>query len=922
MKIETPGFRLLPLCVAVIVACGTASAQTEDEVATTRPEVAAVSGDMLVEQETGEIEEVIVLGRFISSSESLVNERMNDAFATDLLGADTISRLGDSTVGAALRRVPGLTLVQDKFVYIRGLGERYTTTTLNGAYIPSPDLTRNVIPLNVFPTSIVQSLRVQKSYSPALSANFGGGAVDIRTKGVPDGFNLGFEVGVGHNTENPSEMKTYSGGGDDFWGADDGTRALSPVIQDGILAYQGNPSVNNILAFMARQDPSVTLFDAQTENRNLAAALNRNIGIDEESPDPNWNIRGSVGDNYLFGSDWELGYNVGASYDTDWSFRRTRTAAYGAPEEQSGISEESIQSVNIAGTVNLGAKFLDDHEVSTTTLFLRNTDDETEVYDFFNENRVKSSAQGFRDYRLEFEEREMVTNQITGTHILGAATRNKFGVIDSLFGWVPMDTKIDWFWSDSEAHTDIPNRVLVTSETSTDPQTGEVLGEQVRLTSSAADYRFTDLDDEVQNYGWRGMVPLELDSSYVEVSGGWDHAQKARTYKQSQFSLGYLSVSDPAVLQGGLDDVFSDGNLFGINGNDYANNIVFDRQGANTNSYLAATMSDAAWGALDWTLADKWRFAAGARWEDYRQVALSWNPYGFSQEDPQVTTDPEVLEEGTFDNDQVYPAASITYMGSLWAETFQLRLGYSETSVRPDLREITASSYIDPITGDLVRGNPGIVPADVTNFDIRGEWFFSNGDNVTVTLFSKELENPIEFFEIPAADTTIAREVVNAESAEVRGVEFEALKELAFLGGIFDTLFVQGNLTLQDSELLAGPNASVPTNPERPLTGASEYVANVMLGFDSRDAKHTASLIYNVFGERLFVAGRNGAPDGYEQPFHSLDFTYFWYPTDKITIKGKAQNVLGETVTIERSGVTVFEDDPGTVLSLAFSWAL
>jgi TonB-dependent receptor len=922
MKIETPGFRLLPLCVAVIVACGTASAQTEDEVATTRPEVAAVSGDMLVEQETGEIEEVIVLGRFISSSESLVNERMNDAFATDLLGADTISRLGDSTVGAALRRVPGLTLVQDKFVYIRGLGERYTTTTLNGAYIPSPDLTRNVIPLNVFPTSIVQSLRVQKSYSPALSANFGGGAVDIRTKGVPDGFNLGFEVGVGHNTENPSEMKTYSGGGDDFWGADDGTRALSPVIQDGILAYQGNPSVNNILAFMARQDPSVTLFDAQTENRNLAAALNRNIGIDEESPDPNWNIRGSVGDNYLFGSDWELGYNVGASYDTDWSFRRTRTAAYGAPEEQSGISEESIQSVNIAGTVNLGAKFLDDHEVSTTTLFLRNTDDETEVYDFFNENRVKSSAQGFRDYRLEFEEREMVTNQITGTHILGAATRNKFGVIDSLFGWVPMDTKIDWFWSDSEAHTDIPNRVLVTSETSTDPQTGEVLGEQVRLTSSAADYRFTDLDDEVQNYGWRGMVPLELDSSYVEVSGGWDHAQKARTYKQSQFSLGYLSVSDPAVLQGGLDDVFSDGNLFGINGNDYANNLVFDRQGANTNSYLAATMTDAAWGALDWTLADKWRFAAGARWEDYRQVALSWNPYGFSQEDPQVTTDPEVLEEGTFDNDQVYPAASITYMGSLWAETFQLRLGYSETSVRPDLREITASSYIDPITGDLVRGNPGIVPADVTNFDIRGEWFFSNGDNVTVTLFSKELENPIEFFEIPAADTTIAREVVNAESAEVQGVEFEALKELAFLGGIFDTLFVQGNLTLQDSELLAGPNASVPTNPERPLTGASEYVANVMLGFDSRDAKHTASLIYNVFGERLFVAGRNGAPDGYEQPFHSLDFTYFWYPTDKITIKGKAQNVLGETVTIERSGVTVFEDDPGTVLSLAFSWAL
>ena len=929
MTIESRHFRLLPLCLAVSLACGAAAAQDEEQV----PPAAAPDSEPLAEETPAQVEEVVVLGRFISSSEALVNERMNDAYATDLLGADTIGRLGDSTVGDALRRVPGLTLVQDKFVYIRGLGERYTTTTLNGAYIPSPDLTRNVIPLNVFPTSIVESLKVQKSYSPALSANFGGGAVDIRTKGVPEGFNLGFEVGVGHNTENPSEMMSYSGGGDDFWGTDDGTRAMSQVIQDGVVAYQGNPSVNNIQAFMLRQDPTSTLFDAQTENREMAAALNRNIGLEEESPGPDWNIRGNVGNNFLVGSDWELGFNVGGSYDTDWQFRRTRTAAYGAPDEQSGIREESTRGVNIAGTLNLGVKYLDDHEISTTTLFLRNTDDETEVYDFFNENRVKSSAQGFRDYRLEFEEREMVTNQVNGRHILGSATRNEFPIVESLLGWVPMDSEIDWFYSDSAARTDIPNRVLVTSETSTDPLTGDVLSEAVRLTSSAADYRFTDLDDEVLNYGWSGMVPLEWGDSYIELSGGWDHAQKARTYKQTQFSLGFLSVSDPAILRGSLDDVFSDENIFAAVPDPdptnpvpgamvYENNIVFDRQGANTNSYLAATMTDAMWGAVDWTLAERWRFAAGARWEDYRQVALTWNPYGFSEDDPQVTTDPETLEEATFDDDRVYPAVSVTYMGDLWAETFQLRLGYSETAVRPDLREITASSYIDPITGDLVRGNPGIVPADVDNIDLRAEWFFGNGDNFTVTLFQKDITNPIEFFEIPASDTTIAREVVNADSAEVQGVEFEALKELAFLGGIFDTLFVQGNLTIQDSELVAGPNANVPTNPVRPLTGASEYVANVMLGFDSRDARHTASLIYNVFGERLFVAGRNGAPDGYEQPFHSLDFTYFWYPTENFTIKAKAQNLLGETITIDRVGVTVFEEDPGTVFAIAFSLTL
>jgi outer membrane receptor protein involved in Fe transport len=460
-----------------------------------------------------------------------------------------------------------------------------------------------------------------------------------------------------------------------------------------------------------------------------------------------------------------------------------------------------------------------------------------------------------------------------------------------------------------------------------------VLSENVRLTSSAADYRFTDLDDEVENYGWSGLVPIEFANSHLDVSGGWDHAQKARTYNQSQFSLGFLNVSDPSILEGSLEQVFSDDHIYATQPDPdptnpvpgamvYRNDIAFDRQGANTNSYIAATMTDSAWGAVDWTLADTWRFAVGARWEDYRQAALSWNPFGFSQNSPQVTTDVATLEQGTYQADKLYPAASFTYIGSLWADTFQLRLGFSQTSVRPDLRELTASSYIDPVTSDLIRGNPGIVPADVDNFDIRAEWFFSSGDNLTITLYQKDLDNPIEFFEIPASDTTIAREVINAESARVTGIEFEGLKELAFLGGIFDTMFVQGNVTLQDSELVAGPNANVPTNPVRSLTGASEYMANIMLGFDSRDARHTASLIYNVFGERLFVAGRNGAPDGYEQPFHSLDITYFWYPTDTITIKARAQNLLGETILIERANVAVFEEDPGTTFSLAFSWAL
>lgn len=877
------------------------------------------------------IEEIIATGRFVDSSQQLVNERMNDAFAADLLGEDTISRLGDSTVASALRRVPGLTLVQDKYVYIRGLGERYSQSTLNLAQIPSPDLTRNVIPLNVFPTAIVESLRVQKAWSADLPANFGGGAVDIRTKGIPDGFEFNFEVGLGQNSENPSKVNSYKGGGDDSLGTDDGTRALSSYIVDTVAQYQGNPSVNSILNFLERQNPAATLYDAQLENRQLALALNRDIGLTRESTHPDYSFRASVGNRFEFGDDWEAGFNVGGSYDTEWRYTRTHTASFGRPEEENGIRELSTKSINIAGSLNLGLSFTEDHEISTTSLFLRNTDDETEIFDFFNENRIKSSGRGFRDYRLQFEERDMLVHQIQGTHYLGAETRDRFSVVDSLLGWLPEETHFDWFYSTSDAETGIPNQVRVASETFTDRDTGEVLSENVRLLSSAADYRFTELDDQVDNYGWSLLVPLESSASYWELSGGWNHAEKARTYRQSQFSLGYLDIEDPSVLAGPLDAVFSDANIMASvpdlgspipGAATFVNNAVFDRQGANTNSYIAGTMTDAIWGKVDWTFRDTWRIAAGVRWEDYRQVAVDWNPWGFSEDNPQVTTDPDVLADGAFAEDQIYPSVGITYMGDLWADTFQLRLNYSETAIRPDLREITDSGYIDPITDELVRGNPGVVPSDVENLDLRAEWFFGNGDTFTITLFRKEITNPIEFFEIPASDTTIAREIINAESAKVEGVELEALKELSFLGGFFDTLFVQGNLTLQDSELVAGPNANVPTNPVRELTGASDYVLNMMLGYDSPNAKHTASVIYNVFGERLYVAGRNGSPDGFEQPFESLDFTYFWYPTDRITVKLKGQNLLGETVRIKRNGATTFERDPGTLYAISFSWTL
>jgi TonB-dependent receptor len=909
-KVRTELPKLPPLIVmagALSIGQPLAHAQSEPGTAAANPAAAAArSGEPT--------EEVVVEGRSLSATEELVEERLQDRAVVETLGAEAISRLGDSTVAASLRRVPGLSLVSDKFVYIRGLGERYSATALNGSDIPSPDLTRNVIPLDIFPTSIVESLRVQKAWSPDLPANFGGGNVNIRTRGLPEQFIADFEVSTATNTETSGRVLSYQGGSDDEWGTDDGTRALPREITTALARYQGDVSVQNILTFLRRADPSATLADAQAANRSLALALNRDIGVEQESVSPDVGVKASLGNRYLLGEDWEIGFLAGGSYDNGWRESTRSSFNVSFPDERTDTVHESTHSVNISGTGSLGAKFISDHEVSVTTLFLRNSDDETSIRDFFNENREVSDGQGFRNYGFKFEEREMLTHQVQGSHYLGDATREKFTILDKVLAWVPTTTHVSWFYSDSKATTDIPNEVLIASNTVTDPVTARVLGESVDATSSAANYRFTDLEDEVQDYGWQFELPLEWGNSKVELIGGSRHSQKARTYRQTELGFGPVSASQ-SELTGSLDQVFSDENI-----QDPVNNFEFARRGTNNQSYLAATMTDAVFGMLDWTYNQRWRVTTGARWEDYRQAAIDWNPHGYTLTNGQVSTDPEVLRRGTFANDEIYPSAALTFMSDWLAQTFQLRLSWSQTVIRPDLREITDASYIDPVTDILTRGNSGVVPADVDNYDLRAEWRFASGDSLSVTLFDKEIQNPIEFFESAASDTTIAREIVNAESAYVRGVEIEGLKRLDFLGGLWDTLFVQGNVTVQESELVAGPRADAPTSAVREMAGASEYVANVTLGFDSPDGKHTASLIYNVFGERLYVAGRNGAPDGYEQPFHAVDLTYSWYPSDALTLKLKAQNILGQKVEIERADVMTFEEDPGSTLSLSAAY--
>lgn len=872
-------------------------------------------------QPAPEIEEIVAIGRQRSAAFDVVNERLEQEVVTDFLGAEQIARTGDSTVSLALRRVPGLTLVNDQFVYVRGLGERYSSALLNGAEVPSPDLTRNVLPLDIFPTEIIEALAVQKGYSPDMPAAFGGGNVNILTRGIPNGPVVSLEIASGYNSENDLDGLTYVGGSDDSIGEDDGTRALPPSIMAAINQYQGDISTTGIFRDLNRDGNSHRFSDAEAINRQLATAFYRDIDFQSKSLGPDGGLELALGNRWFPGESgqWEFGTLALLSYDNSWRNRERVNRAVLDPDNLFFETLRTTNQISTTGVVNLGLSWGGEHEINTSTLYLRNTEDESSLSEGHNVNFLQADGRGLRNYRIRFEERELTSNQIRGRHVAGPETQELLSAFREPF---LQDLVYEWYYSDSSATTDIPSEILVSAENMVDPLTGATQSTQIRRSSTAADYRFTMLEDQVESYGWDLVKPMTTDNFDIELSFGQDNTRKARDYLQTQFGLGTTATAALPILAGTPGQVFTDANLL-----DPMNGFSLNVGGIGTESYLAAQTIDGAYIKADARFRNTWRIAGGFRWEQFRQVSLPIDQLEFDVGVGQSPIPNDQLASIVFFEDELYPSISATYEGTdFWAETFQLRFGISETVARPDLREVSASTYIDPLTEARIQGQPGLGTAAITNFDIRAEWLFQSGANFIASIFYKDIANPIETVQGAGTDDNVTLTFVNTESAELYGIELEWLRDLAFLGDRWgrwiEPFFVSGNLTLSDSTLTVGDVGLNLTNSERPMAQHSEYAANVQLGFDSFNARHSWSVVYNTFGERLFFAGRGGALDAYEQPFDSLDLIYSYYPTDRLSLKFRFQNLLASEVEIKQGAITVIEQNVGTTAKIDLKWDL
>ncbi len=855
----------------------------------------------LVAQESEDevIDEVVTTGtRLKGTATAVLEERKNQAFVADILGAEQISRTGDGDAASALRRVTGLTLVDGQFIYVRGLGERYSSTALNGASVPSPDPTRNVIPLDLFPSDIIESLSVQKSYSPSMPAAFGGGSIDIRIKTIPTEYTFSVSGGIGWNTENSGDAFKYAGN-DDTFGADDGLRAAPASI---VALWQDRSFFNQQL------DPEVA--------RNLLLDVNRNYDPVEEDVGPDGSFNVTIGNSYDLDSKWRIGFLSTIGYDKSTQVSEQfelnipgQVQGQFDPDNPENIFDD-IQSTQTntkwSALFNFGIDYDRNHRIDYSLIALNDTEDEIQLR-FGNTQNIQLPERRARDISVLYEERRLITNQLKGVH-----TFPKLNFLG-----------FDWKYSNGRSYRDAPGnfetRFLLEDEN------GDGIfdtNSEISLTnaSTAARYSFQILHDRVENFGYNFTLPYMTGNWEMEFKAGADFVDKARTSDLRRFDIDTRAFADSSLLAGSVfNDIVSDELL---TAGSLTSTPILRNTTIAGDDYVAGQKIDAYYFEADFFYDSKWRFTGGVRWEDYRLAAVPFDPAS-NQIDLPDEADRNQL---AFQEDDFYPAFALTYFIN---PDMQLRASIGETVVRPDIREVVEATFIDPLTEFPVRGTPGLETTSIINYDLRWEWYRENGNNISVGLFYKDMDKPIESIQAPAQDGPPLVVSANAETGEVYGVELEFLQGLdVFGGGIWDNLFVSGNITLSDSEIeidraavaeQTGLSAGI-TNLTRRLTGHSEYVVNMQLGFDDDAGEHSASLVYNVFGDRILFPGLEPFDDNFEKPFHSLDLVYKYYPNFNTVVTFKWQNMLDEVKEIEFDGALRRSETKGSGISLSVKY--
>ena len=759
---------------------------------------------------------------------------LKTAEVASFITREDFARTGDSDAAQALARVGGLSLVNDKFVYVRGLGERYSSALFNGSPVPSPEPLQRVVPLDLFPSEVLEGVTVQKTYSANYPGEFGGGVIDLQGLTVPDQPFLSVTVGMGGNSRTTGDPGlTYYGGDDDWWGYDDGTRKLFRGLSDKAENQRvelGNYSREEIRTFgRSINDPNLYLLQQK------------------DDIDPDFNFGGSAGTSLELDENLRLGVVAVANFENEWRTRegKQQDGFFTGDQVTYNNSYDFVSTRNNArvnAMLGLGLES-ERHKIGWTTLYVHDTQKEA------RSRAGLDNLAGFeaRDDYTSWFERQMVSNQLMGSHTFGDYN----------------DLKIEWRGAVARARRLSPYETWVGYE--------NVDGYWSHDGSRVQNYfRFGRVDDRITSGGvdatWRLPIDREL-----TLSGGLAYSDNDRSAQQREFRFLALDGAMPFYNRyQRVDYLFSDYNL--------SQDLLRIRETTGNSgaaAYDATLKVKAAYLQVEGEIMPLVRGNFGVRWEDATQAV---RPYDIFTGVPTDDIAPLV-------GDNLLPAATVTWN---FADNQQIRFGVSETLARPQFREMAPQQYTNPDNDRLYYGNPHLTDSKLRNFDARYEWFYGAGEYFTAGLFYKQIDKPIEA-NVNEAGATTFQSFFNAPEATVYGFEvdfkryFDLPIDARWWGD--NKLYLATNYTWSDSEVNAdagdvvqpyGYPGPVPAlefvKDGSRLQGQSEHIANLQVGIESDSSKLKATLIANYVSERISARGRPGQPDYLEDPGTTLDF--------------------------------------------------
>ena len=827
------------------------------------------------DDDTTELSGVEVEGSYTEGGQELyTDERRATAAVTEAVSAEQIARTGDSDAASTLKRVTGLSVVDGRYVFVRGLGDRYSSVLLNGAQIPSPDPTRRVVPLDLFPTELLEGVVIQKSYGADLPGEFGGGTVQLRTRGVPAGFvaKLGFGLGYDSGATFVDGLG-YDGGSGDWTGFDDGARempdALAQAIADGTILRPASPT--NPTGFTP----------GQLEGFGEALAA-QGYAIGARDLKPNSSVSGAIGNSFDLG-DTPVGVLGAVRYantldHVDEIRNSSAVLGDGSLVQASGLDvARTTENTELSSFLSIGADLSDNHRLKNTTMLLRSTEDEARVAEGYTEDPEDVS----RFYNLEWIENELLATQFAGEHRFPGAR----------------DLSLNWQYTLARASRESPNTRGYRYDRNNSTEQF-----QFSRRSDSNSTVYSDLVDDSQDFSFAFKLPLMLnDETYLDLSAGGGLLRRERESDIRRFEFGSVGplANDPLVIGGATpDEIFTPGNI----GSDGFQLREITR---GTDNYTAEQDLDALFVAADLNWKSAYRFTLGLRHESNDQEVSTFALGATSGA-------PTIARIATND---LLPSAAFTW---LYSDAAQWRLSYSETVSRPDFRELSPAPYTDPLLDLETIGNPDLKPTAIQHLDLRWEYYFSYSESFSAALFLKDFSDPIEKIQVPGTGSLLS--LANAESASNRGIELDYFRGLEFLGERWANYYTAANYAWIDSEIELGGVNDIQTNDARPMQGQSPYVANLQFGYRRPDNSLEATLLYNVFGKRISQVGVFGAPDIYEQNFHSLDFNLRKQFDPEWTLKLRLRNLLDPKVEFTQGDEITRAFRRGRELGLTLEW--